>query len=530
MTRKMVENNLELVLGLLFIFFMVARIFIRFEPLDYFPNDDSSVFLYIGRGILNGQMPYLDAWDHKGPLLYYINAFGLWILGLWGVWILEFILIFIGLCSAYLSGRILLGAVPSFVGIIAGYYLLNLFMAGNITEEYSSTFALLTFGLYFLYFQNTSQRLSLLGIGFLFVCTFLIRPNNIGFQSAIILSMGIVDIIQKDLPNLWKKFCWIGLGMLILMVPFLAYFRFNHALGAFYDQAFHYNFIYIGNSQRDINYDKFLSPPFNFLFYIAIGSYGIVLYWGRKIMTAIQFLENRFVLLLFLAFPLEIFLSQISGRGYNHYYLTWTPYLIFAIGFSVSRIFRAFPLSGKINKVLFLLIIIACFIAWSPFQMLREYASIGRYFIYNRANGIEKNHPLVDYIHDNTDPKDKVLRWGFGRWLTYLIDRESPSRYVYQFALATPGYTTDEMVSEFSHALEIERPKFIIETINYFIPLNSLQLLSYGGYVHPEYIGIIKFVEKNYHVVKLKYYFDGQLKEDKFIKVWMLNSPVENNP
>jgi hypothetical protein len=530
MTKKMVGNNWELILVFVVVFGLVARIFIRFEPLDHFPNDDSSIFLYIGRSILNGQVPYLDVWDHKGPLLYYIDAFGLWIFGLWGVWIIEFVLMLAGLYIAYLSGRKLLGVVPSFVGIIAGYYLLNLFMAGNITEEYSIIFALLTFGLYFLYNQNESQKLPLWGIGFLFMCTFLIRPNNIGFQFAVILSMAIIDTIQKDIKGLLEKVYWIGLGMLTLLVPFLIYFGFNHALDAFYDQAFRYNFIYIENSQTGINYSKLLSSPINFLLYLTVASYGIVLMSSRKIMTSPHFSENRFVLLLLLAFPLEFFLSQISGRGYNHYYLTWAPYLIFAISFSVSKIFHILPLPRKMNKVLLLLIIIACFLVWPPSQMLREYANIGKYFIYNRANGIEKNHPLIDYIHDNTGPHDKVLLWGFGRWLTYLIDRESPSRYVYQFALTTPGYTTDEMVVQFARNLEYERPKFIIEAINYFIPLSSNELLTYKGYVNPAYIDIVKFIEENYHVVKSNYYFDGQHKEDKWIKVWMLNTPEENIP
>ena len=38
---------------------------------------DSGVFIYTGKQVLDGKIPYLDVWDHKGPLLYYINAFGL---------------------------------------------------------------------------------------------------------------------------------------------------------------------------------------------------------------------------------------------------------------------------------------------------------------------------------------------------------------------------------------------------------------------------------------------------------------------
>src|SRR5690349_7109259 len=39
--------------------------------------DDSSVFAYIGWAMKHGLMPYRDVWDHKGPLLYYLNFAGM---------------------------------------------------------------------------------------------------------------------------------------------------------------------------------------------------------------------------------------------------------------------------------------------------------------------------------------------------------------------------------------------------------------------------------------------------------------------
>lgn len=32
------------------------------------PNPDSSVFTYAADGLLSGELPYMDGWDHKGPL------------------------------------------------------------------------------------------------------------------------------------------------------------------------------------------------------------------------------------------------------------------------------------------------------------------------------------------------------------------------------------------------------------------------------------------------------------------------------
>jgi hypothetical protein len=60
------------------------------------PSRDSGVFLYAGWRILSGELPYRDIWDHKPPLIYYLNALGLVVSGgsRWGVWCIEFILLF----------------------------------------------------------------------------------------------------------------------------------------------------------------------------------------------------------------------------------------------------------------------------------------------------------------------------------------------------------------------------------------------------------------------------------------------------
>ena len=39
-------------------------------------HEDSSMMLYVGKGILEGDIPYLDRWDNKGPLQYLLNAAG----------------------------------------------------------------------------------------------------------------------------------------------------------------------------------------------------------------------------------------------------------------------------------------------------------------------------------------------------------------------------------------------------------------------------------------------------------------------
>lgn len=56
---------------------------------DAFTDVDSSVFEYIGIVIQHGGVPYVDTFDHKGPLLYLINWMGLELAGCRGILIFE---------------------------------------------------------------------------------------------------------------------------------------------------------------------------------------------------------------------------------------------------------------------------------------------------------------------------------------------------------------------------------------------------------------------------------------------------------
>src|SRR5690242_10425305 len=61
---------------------------------------DTSNFAYEGALVRHGAMPYVAFWDHKGPLIYLLDAGGLTISGghLWGIWLIG--LVAVGLAAA----------------------------------------------------------------------------------------------------------------------------------------------------------------------------------------------------------------------------------------------------------------------------------------------------------------------------------------------------------------------------------------------------------------------------------------------
>ena len=86
--RKIIDRSWEKLL----VFSGALCVLLPVSPLNMkFSYSDSGVFLYTGWRILNGELPYRDVWDHKPPIIFYINALGLAIANnsRWGVWLIE---------------------------------------------------------------------------------------------------------------------------------------------------------------------------------------------------------------------------------------------------------------------------------------------------------------------------------------------------------------------------------------------------------------------------------------------------------
>ena len=75
------NDEMRCSVGVLLIIFAVTFLYLANNPLCFFRNaplgGDSSVFITVAAVMKNGGMPYLDTFDHKGPLLYIINYTGL---------------------------------------------------------------------------------------------------------------------------------------------------------------------------------------------------------------------------------------------------------------------------------------------------------------------------------------------------------------------------------------------------------------------------------------------------------------------
>ena len=157
------------------------------------PGGDSSIYTYVAKGMLQGEIPYLDRWDNKGPLFYVLNLLGLVLHETWGIWVVQGLFLLGTAGIAFLLFWRSLGILPALfaLAIFLAYYR-SFAPPGNYTEQFGLFFQFLTL---FLFVRSQTQathetsqsRFSLLhlGIGVLGAACFLLRPNLVALWFAI---------------------------------------------------------------------------------------------------------------------------------------------------------------------------------------------------------------------------------------------------------------------------------------------------------------------------------------------------------
>ena len=77
--REMMKNKEKWNIVIIVILLFVSYAIVIESPLNHFSkggnvtDTDSGVFRYIAYAMQRGALPYVDSFDHKGPLIYLLN-------------------------------------------------------------------------------------------------------------------------------------------------------------------------------------------------------------------------------------------------------------------------------------------------------------------------------------------------------------------------------------------------------------------------------------------------------------------------
>ncbi len=215
---------------------------------------DQNCFMTVGRGIVNGQVPYRDLFEHKGPYVYFMHAAAVLIspASFIGVFFIQFAFLIVfmvyikKIASLFVSEK-----VSYYITLFTTALILttNCYLRGDNTEEYG--FTLITVSIYYLlvhYLKGNNDfvrgRIFFLNgifIGFIFWSKF----NLLGYWGGWLVFSLIPILIKRDYRYFIRSVCLFAAGFIVITIPLIIYFGLNNALYDLFYTYFYCNiFLY----------------------------------------------------------------------------------------------------------------------------------------------------------------------------------------------------------------------------------------------------------------------------------------------
>ena len=415
---------------------------------------DSSVFKYVALVMSKGGMPYADAFDHKGPVLYLLNLLGMQFGYMRGIWLVEFVWMFGTLAAMYKTARLFCGRVTSCIAVlISSRWIFDYFQYGNFTEEYAmfpisvATFIFLDYML-----NDKVNRFRVMICGLSFATVFLLRANMIGLWIAFCVAVFIKLVVTKEFKKLWEFILYFVIGMGILMVPICIWLAVNGAFEEFIQAYFVFNLTYSTElGGRALTKAKWNSFMHFFNQEIVLWAVMILLYLcvkGKKKLVAVTYLS--YVFLMFL-------LMCMSGMQYGHYGMTLVPALIYPVSYLLGEVEDTYKKKGNPLILALVMYFLAALVmptwlnACNNAVQVRENQENSSYTAVVRK--------LLTMIDEFTEEDEPISVYGNWNIVYVLSKRTSASVYSYQFPIGTIDTT---IMDRYFEEIRANNPKMMI--------------------------------------------------------------------
>ena len=401
-------------------------------------------------------MPYKDIFDHKGPFLYVLNSLGHILSPACGIWFVELIFLLFTVFFAYKTARLYCNTalsclvVTQFIATLAGY-----FVTGNTTEEYALPFIMFAVYVFIDYFQNGNiSKLRLIGFGFGFGAICMLRPNMISVWVVFCLAVFISCLIKKSYKELLSFALLFLLGTSCIILPLLLWLLSEHALKAFWDCYFIFNFNYASApfAGRVIVLFTFL------LQYMLLICLSIVVYF------IIQKKSTAFHWIYLAAMLFSLLMLSMSGFVFRHYFMVMLPLFVYPCAALLAHLHKKHP-SQKLMIYSCTIIFIICSTATlslvpnGPFYLTSEYTK-------NTSDPMLRE--MIDCVKDNTEPTDEILICA-NYCAVYRFSERRPSTIKYMF-IPPLDRVPQEMKDDYIRELSRNKPRLILLETFYSFP------------------------------------------------------------
>ena len=426
---------------------------------------DLSGYIYVAQGILDGDIPYLDRWENKGPLTYVLTLAGTLLGESLGIWMVGVAFLLGSTWSAFKAAKEAFGATAALMAIVLFLYSFRRVAdGGGLTEHYALLFQCLTLFLFLRVSRGRTggDHIACAAIGALGAAAFLLRPNLIGVWLAIGLYWTL-QLLAFQRREALRWIAWSAAGGLAVLALTAVVFAVLGAFGAMWDAVFVYNSTYSDASLTNrLGVLRDLRRSLMLISLPLMAGWGVGLYYylsGRAKGTRFEDILPLCLVLL----PVETLLLTTSGYGFNHYFVALLPAAALTLAFLAK-----FVLSRSTTAPLLLATLLLVPVVYHD---LPDYKTQYRTFTsildkYTHAGDIttDKYTNVSERVRQMTEPEDRVLVWGNQPQVYLQSEREAPTRFFTQFPLINRRYADQGIRDEFTSGIINEKPVIIVET------------------------------------------------------------------
>ena len=449
---KKIINKDILIYIILIIFAMLISLHSSIYPVNEngYISTDVSIWINIAKKMSHGEIMYLDFFDHKGPILYFIYYIG-YILGKnLGIWMIDVICNAINVLMIYkISKSILKNKNKALIiTAICMCYLSHLCIENPCTESIALPFILISFYQFTKFTINIrdfKQKESLC-TGISLAIVLLLRPNLIALWIIYYLYFFIKLIKAKEIKHLQQIVTFSIIGVIIVFLPVIFYLIINRAFTDFINTYLIFNLEYASNKEKSmITVIQYFMYHTNYIIAFMCVAYILLICEKRNLDNT----EYEYLKLSCIYFIFSFYLAIMPQRRYMHYLIPILPSLIIPLAIILKRI----NLNRKTN-----IILIVTFILYTSFSLFNTKTRIEEYSSYTSFY-----KEISKEVKQITKQEDNVLVLGNKAIIYLMSDREYKGKYLYQLPMANEN---KEMSNKIIKEIKNDLPDIIVNFID----------------------------------------------------------------
>ncbi|RJO62041.1 hypothetical protein C4544_00890 [candidate division WS5 bacterium] len=442
------------VLALLFI---VSRMATWFYPYD----SDHWIFYYVGKAVANGQLLYVNAWDHKPPLIFEFNALMHLLFG--GNLILHRIfLTALAILDIFLFYKLTNIFTKEFFArnadkITRVALLLYVFWrslsqftsSANNTENIGLIFLLLMYLAFFKFYSSLSSRVKkseaegslknnekkgflhsphaqvsrndksgyiyLLLSGICLSVLFYLKPNFSLLSLPIIIEIFLLS--YRSIKKFVMNYLVFGIPFILQTAFWILYFKSQNALEDFWIASFAFSSAYAKST-----WSGNVSPQKVFIVMLLPLAIPLLIFAYRFLRDFKKIRTDNTYGFLFFMFLSSLALAFGLGSFYPYYFLILLPSFILIIAYS-GEVFLKIGKPKNLVLVLLLLGGMVVSLGISTKQLLNSFSG-------SVKSQLNEYQQIANYVKANSNKDEKIVFYDYGAVMYQLAERGSGSRFI----------------------------------------------------------------------------------------------------